>query len=87
MFGGLAACLCARMHSTIAAREGTFPGMRVFVPFALFLMIAAGPALAGDGLPLPAPSGGTATDLTSFSIRNYPKCPRPSVDVICARLI
>ncbi|MBS1184273.1 MAG: tetratricopeptide repeat protein [Proteobacteria bacterium] len=47
----------ARMHSTIAAREGTFPGMRVFVPFALLLTIAAGPAGADDGLPPPATSG------------------------------
>lgn len=44
------------MHSTIAARGGTFPGMRVFVPFALLLTIA-GPAAADGGLPPPAPSG------------------------------
>jgi len=49
--------LCVRMHSTIAAREGTFPGMRVFVPFALLLTIAVGPASADDGLPPPAASG------------------------------
>lgn len=49
--------LGARMHSTIAARGGTFPGMRVFVPFALLLMIAVGPASADDGLPPPAASG------------------------------
>ena len=49
--------LGARMHSTIAAREGTFPGMRVFVPFALLFMIAAGSAFAEDGLPPPAASG------------------------------
>lgn len=48
--------LGVRMHSTIAAREGTFPGMRVFVPFALLLTIA-GPAAADSGLPPPAPSG------------------------------
>ncbi|SCM78846.1 Tetratricopeptide TPR_2 repeat protein [uncultured Pleomorphomonas sp.] len=51
------ACLGARMHSTIAAREGTFPGMRVFVPFALLLSIAVGPACADDGLPTPVASG------------------------------
>lgn len=44
------------MHSTIAARGGTFPGMRVFVPFALLLTIA-GPAAADSGLPPPAPIG------------------------------
>lgn len=49
--------LGARMHSTIAAREGTFPGMRVFVPFALLLMTAVGPVWADDGLPPPASSG------------------------------
>jgi tetratricopeptide (TPR) repeat protein len=51
------ACLGVRMHSTIAAREGTFPGMRFFVPFALLLSITVGPATAGDGLPPPASSG------------------------------
>lgn len=51
------ACLGARMHSTIAAREGTFPGMRVFVPFALLLSITVGPVYAADGLPPPASSG------------------------------
>lgn len=45
------------MHSTIAAREGTFPGMRVFVPFALLMMIAAGPALPDDDLPPPVAKG------------------------------
>ena len=49
--------LGVRMHSTIAAREGTFPGMRVFVPFALLLTIAVGPASADDGLPPPVSSG------------------------------
>ena len=47
----------ARMHSTIAAREGTFPGMRVFVPFLSLLLMAVGPVLADDGLPPPAASG------------------------------
>lgn len=57
MSSGLLARQGARMHSTIAAREGTFPGMRVFVPFALLLMTAVGPGWAGDGLPPPASSG------------------------------
>lgn len=45
------------MHSTIAARGGTFPGMRVFVPFALSLILSAGSVCAGGDLPLPASSG------------------------------
>ena len=49
--------LGVRMHSTIAARGDTFPGMCVFVPFVLLLAIAAGPASANDGLPPPAASG------------------------------
>ena len=57
MSSGLLARHGARMHSTIAAREGTFPGMRVFVPFALLLMTAAGPVWADDGLPPPASGG------------------------------
>lgn len=51
------ACLGVRMHSTIAARKGTFPGMRVFVPFALLLMTAVGPIWADDALPPPASTG------------------------------
>lgn len=47
----------ARMHSTIAAREGTFPGMRVFVPFALLLALAVEPVNADANLPPPAASG------------------------------
>ena len=48
----------ARMHSTIAAREGTFPGMRVFVPLVLLSLIAAGPvAAAGPDLPPPPADG------------------------------
>lgn len=57
MSSGLLARQGARMHSTIAARKGTFPGMRVFVPFTLLLLMAVGPAAAGDGLPPPASSG------------------------------
>ena len=57
MSSGLLARKGARMHSTIAARKGTFPGMRVFVPFVLLLMTAIGPAAADDGLPPPASSG------------------------------
>ena len=45
------------MHSTIAARGGTFSGMRVFVPFLSLLLMAVGPVLADDGLPPPAASG------------------------------
>lgn len=51
------ACFGARMHSTIAARGGTFSGMRVFVPFSIMLMIAVGPVWADDGLPPPSQSG------------------------------
>jgi len=45
------------MHSTFAAREDTFPGMRVFVPFILLLSVVAVPASAEDGLPPPVSNG------------------------------
>lgn len=51
------ACFGVRMHSTIAARGGTFSGMRVFVPLSFLLLIAAVPVWAYDGLPPPTQSG------------------------------